>query len=54
LIPRKSLSARIRRLATWDGFFTALQAADVPEDFLSEAQRAQGTHDRDPLEGWQG
>ena len=35
-------------------FFTALQAADVPEDLLSEAQRAQRTHDRDPLEGWQG
>ena len=40
-----------RKPTTWDGFFTALQAADVPEDFLSEAQRAQGTHDRDPLEG---
>ena len=38
--------------ATWEGFFTALQAADVPEGFLSEAERAQGTHDRDPLEGW--
>lgn len=43
-----------RKPTTWDGFFAALQAADVPEDFLSEAQRAQGAHDRDPLEGWQG
>jgi len=41
-----------RKPTTWDGFFTALQAADVPEDFLSEAERAQGSHDRDPLEGW--
>jgi antitoxin VapB len=43
-----------RKPTTWDGFFTALQAADFPEDFLSEAQRAQGTHDRDPLEDWRG
>ena len=43
-----------RKPTTWDGFFTALQAADVPEDFLNEAERAQGTHDRDPLEGWHG
>ena len=33
---------------------SVLQAADVPEDFLSEAERAQGSHDRDPLEGWHG
>ncbi len=36
----------------WDGFFIALQAADVPSDFLSEAERAQVIHDSDPLEGW--
>ena len=41
-----------RKPATWDGFFAALQAADVPQDFLSHAERAQGSHDRDPLEGW--
>ena len=41
-----------RKPTTWDGFFTALQAANVPQDFLSEAERAQGSHDRDPLEGW--
>ena len=41
-----------RKPATWEGFFTALQAADVPPDFLSSADRDQGTHDRDPLERW--
>ena len=41
-----------RKPATWDGFFTALQAAHVPQDFLSNAERAQGTHERDPLEDW--
>ena len=41
-----------RKPAAWEGFFTAWQAADVPEGFLSEAERAQGTHGRDRLEGW--
>ena len=41
-----------RKPATWDGFFAALQAADVPPDFLSQAERAQASHDRDPLDGW--
>ncbi len=40
-----------RRPATWDGFFTALKAADVPNDFLDEKDRMQGTQDRDPFEG---
>lgn len=40
-----------RKPATWEGFFTALQAAHIPPDFLSNAERAQGTHERDPLEG---
>ncbi|TAN29481.1 MAG: AbrB/MazE/SpoVT family DNA-binding domain-containing protein [Castellaniella sp.] len=40
-----------RRPATWDGFFTALKAAAVPDDFLDQTDRAQGAHDRDPLEG---
>jgi hypothetical protein len=29
-----------------------LQVAGVPQDFLNEAERAQGSDDRDPLEGW--
>jgi antitoxin VapB len=41
-----------RKPTTWDGFFAALDASKVPGDFLSAAERAQGTDDRDPLEGW--
>lgn len=41
-----------RKPTTWDGFFMALEGANVPQDFLSDAERAQGRHDRDPLEGW--
>lgn len=40
-----------RKPTTWDGFFNALQGADVPEDFLSTAERAQCNHDRDPFAG---
>jgi antitoxin VapB len=41
-----------RKPATWDGFFAAVQATEVPEDFLSEAERAQGSQPpRDPLDG---
>lgn len=43
-----------RKPTSRDGFFTALQAAEVPPDFLGEAERAQGTHDRDPLQGCPG
>jgi antitoxin VapB len=52
--PRTGYVFLSRKPTTWDGFFTALQAADVPPDFLSEAERAQGTHDRDPLQGCPG
>lgn len=38
--------------ATWDGFFAARAAADVPDDFLSPEERDQGPQDRDPFEGW--
>jgi len=41
-----------RKPTTWDGFFAVLEGANVPQDFLSEADRAQGTHGRDPLGGW--
>ena len=41
-----------RKPTSWDGFFTALQAVDVPRDFLGEAERDQGSQDRDPLDGW--
>ena len=41
-----------RKPATRDDFFIALEAADVPDDFLDEAERDQGVRDRDPFEGW--
>lgn len=41
-----------RRPATWDDFFSALKSADVPNDFLDEKDRNQGTQDRDPFEGY--
>lgn len=41
-----------RKPTTWDGFFAVLEGTNVPHDFLSDADRAQGTDGRDPLEGW--
>ena len=41
-----------RKPATWDDFFSALKGADVPTDFLDKKDRNQGTHNRDPFEGW--
>ena len=41
-----------RKPTTWDGFFAALEGAHVPQDFLSEAERAQDSQNRDPLAGW--
>ena len=41
-----------RKPSTWDGFFAALERVNVPADFLGHAERAQGTNDRDPFEGW--
>jgi antitoxin VapB len=41
-----------RRPATWDDFFIALKSADVPNNFLDEKDRSQGTQDRDPFEGY--
>lgn len=35
-----------------DDFFAALKGADVPSDFLNEAERDQGIPPRDPFEGW--
>lgn len=40
-----------RRPSTWDGFFSALKAADVPNDFLDATERQHGEQNRDPLEG---
>ncbi len=35
-----------------DDFFRIIRGADVPQDFLDTKQRGQGSHDRDPFEGW--
>ena len=41
-----------RRPETWDGFFAARAAADVPRDFLSGEERRQPDQERDPFQGW--
>jgi antitoxin VapB len=38
-----------RRPADWDGFFALDATTQVPADFMSEADRQQGAHDRDPF-----
>jgi antitoxin VapB len=40
-----------RRPQNWDGFFLALENADIPTDFLSPEDRSQGSQDRDPFAG---
>lgn len=40
-----------RRPSNWDGFFDALNACKVPEDFLSTKDRNQHPQNRDPFEG---
>lgn len=42
-----------RKPSTWDDFFGALQGVEVPEAFLDERERRQGTQKPDPFEGWQ-
>ena len=39
-----------RRPDSWDGFF-ALDTKEVPDSFMTEADRNQGQHNRDPLAG---
>lgn len=41
-----------RKPANWDGFFLALEATDVPADFLGKEERAPSTEERDPFKGW--
>jgi antitoxin VapB len=38
--------------ADWGEFFAALDAADVPADFLDERERNQVVCDLDPFAGW--
>lgn len=37
----------------WEGFFEAMKGVEVPGDFLSPDERAQGEHRPDPFEGWE-
>ncbi len=39
-----------RRPESWDAFFAADAKASVPADFMTEADRNQGKHNRDPFE----
>jgi antitoxin VapB len=39
------------RPTNWDGFFEALNGADVPEDFLGAKERKQSAQNRDPFKG---
>ena len=41
-----------RKPANWDGFFLALNGAEVPADFLGKDERTQPTRGRDPFKGW--
>ena len=41
-----------RKPATLDAFFSALNDANVPKDFLG-TERLTQTQSRDPFEGWQ-
>ena len=40
-----------RRPETWAGFIALYATTEVPGDFMNEADRNQGTQDRDPLAG---
>jgi hypothetical protein len=48
----KDSSAEPSRPETRDGFFAALQDANVPPDFLDAAERDQRPQNRDPFEAW--
>lgn len=38
-----------RRPDSWQGFLDLLATTEVPADFLAEADRQQGEHERDPF-----
>lgn len=40
------------RPTNWDSFFEAIKGLEVPEDFLSEAERDRRVETRDPFEGF--
>jgi antitoxin VapB len=47
--PRTGDVVLSRRPPDWSGLFELDATTEVPEDFLSPADRAQGTDDRDPF-----
>lgn len=38
-----------RRPDSWDGLFALDATTEVPDDFMTEADRNQGLHNRDPF-----
>jgi antitoxin VapB len=42
-----------RKPPNWDSFFEALKGADMRDDFLGPAERAQNDTRGDPFEGWE-
>ena len=47
------LSQRAAPPPDWDSFLKARDEADIPDDFLSRKERAQGQSRPDPFEGWE-
>lgn len=41
-----------RRPNSWDGFFAPTKTNDVPADFMTPQDRAQGQQVRDPFDGF--
>lgn len=41
-----------RKPESWDGLFALYADGTVDNDFLSNQERSQGSHERDPFAGW--
>lgn len=41
-----------RKPGDWDSFFSIVDRAAAPADFLDHTERHQPTQERDPFEGW--
>ena len=41
-----------RRPTSWEGLFELYGKTEVPDDFMSEADRGQSQNGSDPFEGW--
>jgi antitoxin VapB len=49
--PRTGDVVLSRRPDTWADFFALDATTEVPTDFMTDADRRQGDHSRDPFEG---